>query len=63
VSAAPEQGAPALASAETDEPPLLPLPSPEVRHLGRWEGILGWAAGWIIGMALAAAAIIALVVR
>jgi hypothetical protein len=63
MSAAPEQGSPALASAESDEPPVLPLPSPEVQHLGRWEGILGWAAGWIIGMALAAAAIIALVIR
>jgi hypothetical protein len=63
VSAAPEQGTPAVAPADADEPPDLPMPCPDVHHLGRWEGILGWAAGWIIGMALAAAAIVALVVR
>jgi hypothetical protein len=62
VSPAPEHGEPVLA-AETDESPVLPIPSPEVRHLGRWEGILGWAMGWIVGMVIAIAAIIALVVR
>jgi hypothetical protein len=45
------------------EPPVLPLPSPEVRHLGRWEGILGWAIGWIVGMAIAAGALVALILR
>jgi hypothetical protein len=50
-------------SADADEPPVLPLPSPEVKHLGRWEGILGWTVGWIFGMALAAGAIVALAVR
>lgn len=62
MSSATEQGPASLAS-ETDEPPVLPLPSPEVRHLGRWEGILGWAVGWMTGMILAAGAIVALVVR
>jgi hypothetical protein len=62
VSAAPEHGDPVLA-AEPEEPPVLPIPSPEVRHLGRWEGILGWAMGWMVGMVFATAAIIALVVR
>jgi hypothetical protein len=46
-----------------EEPPVLPLPSPEVHHLGRWEGILGWAIGWIVGMAIAAGALVALIVR
>ncbi len=63
MSAAPEEGTPALATTDAEEPPVLPLPSPEVQHLGRWEGILGWAVGWLVGMALAAGAIIALVVR
>lgn len=62
MSAAPEPG-PATLAAESEEPPVLPLPSPEVRHLGRWEGILGWAVGWLAGMVLAAGAIVALVVR
>ena len=53
---------PAL-TADGEESPVLPLPSPEVQHLRRWEGILGWAAGWLVGMLIAAAAIIALVVR
>jgi len=60
---APPQGSPGTLTAEADEPPVLPLPSPEVHHLGRWEGILGWAVGWLAGMILAAGAIVALVVR
>ena len=60
MSAAPEPD-PVLAS--DDGSPVLPLPSPEVQHLRRWEGILGWAAGWLAGMVIAAGAIIALVVR
>ena len=59
---APIEGADPVAEA-TAEPPALPIPCPEVRHLGRWEGILGWAIGWIVGMAIAAGAIVALVIR
>jgi hypothetical protein len=50
-------------TAGEEEPPVLPLPSPEVHHLGRWEGILGWAIGWIAGMAIAAGALVALILR
>lgn len=40
-----------------------PVPGTEFKRLSRGQSILAWAIGWIVGLTLAAGAILVLVLR
>ena len=46
---------------EQEEPLPPPIPGPEFRRLTRGQSIVAWTIGWIVGLAVAAAVIVLLV--
>jgi len=46
-----------------DEPLPAPIPGPEFRRLSRRQSIVAWTLGWLVGLMLATAAILVLVLR
>jgi len=48
---------------DDDEPLPAPIPGPEFRRLSRRQSIVAWTLGWLVGLMLATAAILVLVLR
>lgn len=48
---------------DEDEPLPPPIPGPEFNRLSRNQSVVAWMLGWIVGLSIAAGAIVLFVLR